>query len=506
MTRAEVFGINIVIETDEPGLIRSFFEFTTRELAFDYKTKTKRMMNIKRKIFNRTKKNQKTGTQYYEIGIGWAAYILGVLGPYLHVEDSERIKMAIYSPTSRSFPFPELRDYQNDDLLHILKYRFGLCTVYTGYGKTTLISTLTKYFAKDLCKKVLIVTPGTKARDEIVKRVKSMYGIDVSEKLGVGQIQAIITQGFLNQKIIKDKATEPQVINELKSFDIVLSDEVEYCINPAGDYIFSHATNATHRYAFSGTADKGNGNMISFQNGLTDPSVASNTGLIKYFGPSLVYRKPLNRIVNLVNIYTTSLYKPSFRAIDLSNNKYLDAMTTLFTCPEVCNLIMEIVKRYKNLFIPINNLESIIGTWIADYFLGRFRILLVCGDGYLYYDLQGNQSKLSLTEACDYIRNDMVDVIPSTSSGFRALDFPNLSNILLFSGKIAGSVLQQIGRVARQPEMTIITLRPDGKRRIPIYSKGCEEREKMILEYYKYCDIRGFDINEIDFLQYPTIC
>ena len=220
----------------------------------------------------------------------------------------------------------------------------------------------------------------------------------------------------------------------------------------------------------------------------------------------MVYRKPLNRIVNLVNIYTTSLYKPSFKAIDLSNNKYLDAMTTLFTCPEVCNLIMEIIKRYKNLFIPINNLESIIGTWIADYFLGRFRILLVCGDGYLYYDLQGNQSKLSLTEACDYIRNDMVDVIPSTSSGFRALDFPNLSNILLFSGKIAGSVLQQIGRVARQPEMTIITLRPDGKRRIPIYSKGCEEREKMILEYYKYCDIRGFDINEIDFLQYPTIC
>jgi hypothetical protein len=45
MTRAEVFGINIVIETDEPGLIRSFFEFTTRELAFDYKTKTKRMMD-----------------------------------------------------------------------------------------------------------------------------------------------------------------------------------------------------------------------------------------------------------------------------------------------------------------------------------------------------------------------------------------------------------------------------------------------------------------------------
>ncbi len=502
MTRAAVYGINIVIETDQPGLIKAFLEFNTVEKKYDFFTKHMKEKTVHKKIYNRTKKDPKTGNQYYEVGLGWAAYILGALGAYLPPTDTEVIRSAIYQDNFRTYGFQELRDYQNDDVLHILKYRFGLCTVQTGYGKTQIISALTKYFSQDLGQKVLIVTPGTKARDEVVKRVKNMYGIEVSQKLGTGRVQAIITQGFLNQKALKDPVLSAKVDAELGTFDVVLSDEVEYCINPAGDYIFSKAKNATSRYAFSGTADKGNGNMISFQNGLADPAVSSNLDLIRFFGPSLVYRKPLDRKVNLLEIKTSSLYKADLSFLDSEDatNKYLGAMTAIFTCPEVCQDIKEIVKRFKNLFIPINNLQSIIGTWINEYWLGEFRILLVCGEGYLYYDLDGKCTSLTLQEACDYIRDDKVDVIPSTSSGFRALDFPNLSNILIFSGKIAGSVLQQIGRVARQSEMTIITLGTTGRGRIPIYSKGCREREEMILEYYKYCDINKTEIRIDEFI------
>jgi hypothetical protein len=242
--------------------------------------------------------------------------------------------------------------------------------------------------------------------------------------------------------------------------------------------------------------------MISFQNGLSDPAVSGNLGLIKFFGPSLVYRKPLDRVVNLLDIRTPSLYKADISCLydDDANNKYLSVMNALFTCPEVCQDIFEIIKRFKNIFVPINNLQSIIGTWIQNYWVGAFRILLVCGEGYIYYDLGGNKKSLTLQEACEYIKRGDVDVIPSTSSGFRALDFPNLSNILLFSGKIAGSVLQQIGRVARQQEMTIITLSADGRKNIPIYTKGCQERETMITEYYKYCDIRKTSLNIAEFI------
>ena len=191
------------------------------------------------------------------------------------------------------------------------------------------------------------MTPGTKARDEVVKRIKMNYGIEVSEKLGTGQIQAVITSGFLNQKKLKDPAQEALVSQELATFNVVLSDEVEYCINPAGEYIFEHATNATSRYAFSGTADKGNGNMISFQNGLSDPAVAGNLGLIRFFGPSLVYRKPLDRVVNLLDIRTQSLYKADISCLydDDTNNKYLNVMNALFTCAEVCQAIFAIIER-----------------------------------------------------------------------------------------------------------------------------------------------------------------
>ena len=150
---------------------------------------------------------------------------------------------------------------------------------------------------------------------------------------------------------------------------------------------------------------------------------------------------------------------------------------------------------YPRIYIPINNLNFIISHWIDNYWIGVFRILLVCGEGYIYYDLNGNKTKLNLTEACEYIKNDKVDVIPSTSSGFRALDFPNLRHIFLISGNIASIVLQCIGRVARGEKMNIVTLEPESGKRIPVYTKGMEQRKELIEKYYRYCEIDDIDFH-----------
>ena len=64
----------------------------------------------------------------------------------------------------------------------------------------------------------------------------------------------MITSGLLNRKETKDPSKEPAFIQELESFDVVLVDEVEYCANPGGFYIFSHAVNAEVRFGFSGTS------------------------------------------------------------------------------------------------------------------------------------------------------------------------------------------------------------------------------------------------------------
>lgn len=53
-------------------------------------------------------------------------------------------------------------------------------------------------------------------------------------------------------------------------------------------------------------------------------------------------------------------------------------------------------------------------------------------------------------------------------------------------------------RVARGSEMKIISLAPASGRKLPVYSKGAENRDDLIKSYYKYCDITDSEINEIN--------
>lgn len=334
--------------------------------------------------------------------------------------------------------------------------------------------------------------------DELVKRVKSLYSLDVvspGHKKSIG-IDGIITSGLMNRGDIKDIVERDKFELLMKTYDVVLVDEVEYTINPSGEYLYS-VLNADRFYAFSGTADKKGGEMISFVNGLSEV-VCNNKDLIKWFGPSLVYRMPLTIKIDSIEVQTSCLDLIKFDATDFSedSNVYMNVMNRIWTDPNVCDLVVKIAKKYPKLFIPINNLNSILSEWIDKYFLGKFRVLLVCGEGYIYYDLQGNKTKLTLQESCDKIKNNEVDIIPSTSSGYRALDFPNLENILLIQGKVAGVVLQSVGRVARGNHMNIITLGSKSKKNIPVFSKGAKGRNEMIHEYYKYCDITDSIIYE----------
>ena len=312
----------------------------------------------------------------------------------------------------------------------------------------------------------------------------------------------------MNRKDIKDPKKILDFIAWLETFDVVLADEVEYTINPGGCFIYDHVKSEV-LYGFSGTSDKISGRLINLRNGLSDPTVAANATLIKYFGPALVFRQPLNLEVDDIRILTPSMNSKNLALWDIpedTGNIYLEVMNKVFTNPEVCKTIIRIAKKFPLLFIPINNLHSIINHWIEKWFQGIFRVLLVCHKGYIYYDLSGGVTSLSLQEACDKIRAGEVDVIPSTSSGFRALDFPCLRNILIFSGKIAGSVLQSIGRIARQNHMNIISLDPEDGKKLPVHSKQQKVRRKLIDEYYRYCKVSHITLLESDLPGYSGIC
>lgn len=367
--------------------------------------------------------------------------------------------------------------------------------------KTQVIATLTNYAHEALGKRVLLVCPSNKARDELVKRCKNVFGLTVStsDKNLNGHLDAIITSGLMNSKKVKDPDLCIEFKKVLAQYDWVLVDEVEYTINAAGMFLYDSCIGAERFYAFSGTADKTAGEVISFAQGLSE-SVIRNKDLIKYFGTSLVYRMPLNMSISNIKIKTQSLdnLKIDSSRIEDSGNVYAEIMNQIWADDEVCKTIARIVGHFHLCFIPINNLVNILYHWIDHYFIGRYRILLVCGEGYIYYDLQGNRTKLTLQESCDYIKDNMVDVIPSTSSGYRALDLPGLENIVLLAGKLAGVTLQSIGRCARGKHMNIITIEPHSRKRIPVYSKGAKEREEMIKSYYQYCEIEDIIINEED--------
>lgn len=485
----------IIMITSDPA-VKCLLEFKgEREVYVPWFKQWRKQEVIDKLYDNRPRFNNK-GEYKLEVGFGWAAYIANMFRGMISQVEYEELLRIIYSDSYRIAPFNGLRDYQNQDVLHILKYRFGLVTVNTGYGKTQVIATLANYAFNDLGKKVLIVAPGKKAKDEIIKRYESLFGFKIPTSID-GDIGCIITSGFLNQKKIKDKNLVKQEIDKLKKFEWLLVDEVEYTINPSGTWIYDKLEGLERAYAFSGTADKQTGRMITFAEGITE-SVVSNKDLIKYFGPSLVYRMPINIKIDNITIKTLALNKLKFSKKDESEdtNVYTEVLTKIWTFEPICKLIIKIAKKYPMLFIPINNLNKVIYEWINNYFIPEgLRTLLICSDGYIYYGENGKE-KLDLVGACDYIRNGMVDIIPSTSSGYRALDFPGLENILLVQGICAGVTLQCIGRVARGKHMNIIALEPKFPKTIPVYTKGFNYRSEMIKDYYKYCEMIDVVIDE----------
>ena len=494
MFSAKVIKNKIEILTDDPNVV-CMLRGDIEESGFNVWTKRFGVCRTTINIFDNGKHKLPGGKFRYVLGLGWAAYIMSAFSNVIGVDDWNGLKNSIMSDNYRNIPFPNLRDYQNSDVLFLLKYKIGLFQVNTSYGKTETIATLANYFVES-GKRVLLVTPGNKARDELVKRAQERFSLSVGRDLG-DNVCCVITSGLLNRKENKDSEKIKETEKILESYDVVLVDEVEYTINPSGEFLYSRLTKATNFYGFSGTADKYTGAAVTFNQGLND-TVLKNKDLIKYFGPALVFRLPLNMVIDDIVVDSVSLDKIKFdnKSIDSAGNVYGEIMNQLWTDPDICNTIVKIVKRYPKTFIPMNNLVTILDGWINDYFIGKFRILLVCGEGYIYYNLEGNKIKLTLKEACEYIKNDLVDVIPSTAAGYRALDFPGLENILLCIGKVAGVVIQAIGRTARGKHMNVITMAPTTKRVIPVYSKGANERNEMLKRYYKYCEINTTHIRE----------
>ena len=125
---------NIIIETDDIT-VRGLLEYVVEQRTYSPWIKKWVDKKVKKKIYDRKLRDKHTGHDFFQVGIGWASYILMTFQGQMLKDDYEDIVSGIYRDTYRTQPFPELREMQNQDILHILKYRRGLASLYTGYGE-----------------------------------------------------------------------------------------------------------------------------------------------------------------------------------------------------------------------------------------------------------------------------------------------------------------------------------------------------------------------------------
>ena len=129
-------GKNIIIETSDIT-VKGLLEYITEERTYAPWLENKKWITSKKKhkIYDGYMKDKKTGHEFFQVGIGWAPYILITFQCIMLPEDYNTVVKSIYRDTYRDVPFPELREIQNQDILHILKYRRALASLYTGYGE-----------------------------------------------------------------------------------------------------------------------------------------------------------------------------------------------------------------------------------------------------------------------------------------------------------------------------------------------------------------------------------
>lgn len=124
----------IILTTNDPS-VKCLLEFKRKVNQYIPWIKKWGEVEVIDKIYDNKRPQLKDNTFKFVLGLGWTAYIANVLKNSISKDDYFKLLSVIMADNYRTYPFPGLRDYQNQDVLHILKYKIGLVTVNTGYGK-----------------------------------------------------------------------------------------------------------------------------------------------------------------------------------------------------------------------------------------------------------------------------------------------------------------------------------------------------------------------------------
>lgn len=418
------------------------------------------------------------GDDSFTIGRGFATYIYNRFIDILDEYSKEVLERDIYTNdlVASSFNYEGLRPDQEDLVRELLSYRRSIVQIPTGFGKTEMISRMILNFLK-MGKKVLVTCPG-----KVVDEIKDRLLIHDESFADPGYYDEDAMINIINPKGFANSNTFNPDDPFLHDVDVVICDEVSSSTSDSYSAVYNQVTKDSCRwYGFDATAEKIKGDRIDIRQDLSCIHDETTVYVINNFGMSHIFFKPEEYKVDIIKVVNPGLVET---CQDINDHQFSE--TAIYR--EICNFIYShpvyiqtinwILNEFDKLFIPINNLEYIEN--IVDRFSDKYHIATITGEGY-WSSIEGDidLERFKLLTA----RND-VKVVLATAAGFKGIDFRGIPNVLLTLGNNADTVIQFVGRVARQKHFRVIYVTPPGKWKIPIHTKTNLKQLSLIESYY----------------------
>lgn len=490
--------------------------YNSRELTYLYGIHRYVYQNVDRYLYE-----SEPEEGVYTFQSGYASLIYNEFYDDMSDYSRELLESYIFPTYDLKVNFDNLYDYQNEDLNRLLLVKRGLFQTYTGYGKSEVIVTLANYIVNELGQKVLLVTASSVSMMELTNRFKSKFGIELGQFNPGNAINIINIKGFL-RSYAYDKNDD-----YWNSKFWILADEVENCCSTTAMDFYETLPNVIRMYGFSATSDKqyaepllsripdefyksdevkrlNNLNRFDGRSKLLElkknyiyeirTRLGRNKYLVGYFGNSVVYRKPRNFDIKLINVMSS--ISDDDIVLD-SSYQYDNVVVELFTNEKMCKLIQLIAYKVGTIFIPMFRLQ-VIDYWLEHYFqLNGYITVVICSRGFELYDGGKYQDNITIEELKLLVKLGVVNLILGTKSSYNALDLPELHRSLLLYSKAANVVIQAIGRTARGNKFEVYSIKP--YKRIPMYSKDLDMRLELIKNYYSDCNIVDVKCNENEY-------
>lgn len=454
-----------------------YFEFKTNDYKWDYRKRKMAWVPGIYKIYTYRK-----STDEYLIPIGMLMYYTNVMSDL-----SEDIKnwcnAHLYS--SLEAPIQDcLYDEQYLDMLELIKYKRGVMQSYTGSGKTQLIGVLIKNLLLN-DGNILVAGPKNMVLDEIKDRLKK-FGVyepcyfDESQR-----VNCLNPNGICNSNIYKDGGLDKW----LSDVKFVIVDEVDKLSDTSFELLNRVETSGCDTFwGFSATAKKNDAEEIPCSIHLMDVMNYDLLSVVSKFSHSVIYKIPTDFVIDINEVKMGLPERDYLRDPDIGTDSYKHTFGYC-TTNSFINYLRYLMTKCKPL-IPIYY-TTIIQFWV-DQFPDK-RLIVLCGSGYQLWENGEIKDYLDINTLKYLVSVGDFDAIMTTTSGFAALDCPELTDVVLLSGTSAGSVIQYIGRVARTKKFSIWYSSYDYK--IPIITRNHESQLTLINRYYRLCHITRREIN-----------